>query len=721
MHNKWLACLALATSFGATGCPDITVDENEGLPGPTVEFDTSNKIIPFPNNLLLNPATGKLAIPAGCNPNGGTETPTAAALREGVLNTLDGFGTFKTTLNVTFNQPVDAASLDGHVFLYKVTANPADSTAIPVVAVPGKTVRFDAACANRQLIDQVTFVPMVPLEGKSTYVVGLTEGIKAAAGGDFLPSFVWGIVRSKERPVTLDDAGNIISDKTPLDPTVEADKAQLLGINLLWEAHEQPLLFLEAKGQAQNTLLLGWSFNTQTVTEPLTATVAGTPAESAAATPPLAGVATVAPGEAFLRANLLANSCSADGGPLPCQTVALVLSAGLLSKQFQIDTPNPLGGGAAIPGPWGDPIKPAVTHDPALGANPGGGAPIGVIMATSTVCTANCPTIVFGHGLGSNKNTVAAIMAQVASRGFNVVAIDFVAHGSRAVRNSDAAALGCAGTPTTNTAPQCFAPFLSPNLATTRDNIRQSVIDVHALISALKACGTTNCGALSVDPTKISYMGISLGGIMGSTITGSNTDLKASVLNVPGVGWVDILENTQSLAIRCSLVDGLIDAGILVGDKSAPLGAPTTGLCIGEDWKTQPGYIQFSVIGRWILDPADPVNFTRTLAARKILIQEVIGDQVVANVTTETEGALVALTPAAADPATSGTPAPSAAISTDPTANKFVQYPTLPAAGAFPGNAFQHASLLAPIPSVAGQLGTARLQTDAIAFLLANQ
>ncbi|MEO8702331.1 MAG: hypothetical protein ABI867_19965 [Kofleriaceae bacterium] len=738
MHNKWLACLALATSFGAIGCsPDIEVDENEGLPGPTVEFDPANKIIPFPNNLLLDPATGKLNLPASCGPAGGLESPTAQALREGVLNKLDGFGVFKTTLNVTFTEDVDVASLEGHVFLYKITADPAMSTAIPVVFVPGQAAHFDATCTTPTVVPQITIVPAVPLEGKSTYVVGITQGVKTATGTEFLPSFVWGIVRSAARPVTLDDAGNIIADLTPLDPADDADKAQLLGINQLWEAHEKPLQFLAAKGQPQATLLLGWSFNTQTVTQQLDPTVATSPAGLAAATTALTAVDRrnpAATGAQFMVGALGAN-CEPPGGvgPIPCNSVGEALVGKLAAKQFQVDTTNPFDATTPIPGPWNDPITPAVVKTADLDA----------FITTPTVCpTEGCPTVIFGHGLGSSKSTVYAIAAQLARAGFNAVAIDFVAHDTRAIRVSNAAAALCADDPASTrpdhgpsptVQPQCYAPFLSPNLGATRDNIRQSVIDLHSLFAAVKACGVAGCAGarpFSVDPTKILYMGISLGGIMGSTATATQPDFKAAALNVPGVGWVDILENTQSLAIRCSLVNGLIDAGIVTGDK-----APSpTALCLGEEWKTQPGYKQFAVIGRWILDPADGVNFTSKLATRKILIQEVVGDQVVANVTTETEAALVGLVGATGDMVVSATPAPSAAITTDPTANKFVRYPTLPPSGPFPGNTFQHASLLSPALSVSGGtcnpatgascdgvFGTIRLQTDAITFLVLNK
>jgi hypothetical protein len=263
--------------------------------------------------------------------------------------------------------------------------------------------------------------------------------------------------------------------------------------------------------------------------------------------------------------------------------------------------------------------------------------------------------------------------------------------------------------------------FLSSDLAGTRDNIRQTVLDLERLVSALKACGAATCGALNVDTAHLVYLGLSLGGIVGSTTVANVPDFKGAVLNVPAVGLVDVIENTPSLAIRCSLVDALITAGIVTGAPFNP--ATATGLCTTDAWKTQPGYQQFSVIGRWALDPSDGANFTRKLAARKILIQEVINDEVVPNIATDREGALVGLVPQTADAAVSATPAASGAITTAPTANKWVRYPTLPpnAGAGFPGNTFTHASLL--LPANAGNdglLGTVRLQSDAITFLVLN-
>lgn len=411
----------------------------------------------------------------------------------------------------------------------------------------------------------------------------------------------------------------------------------------------------------------------------------------------------------------------------------------LNSNNYQVQLPakvstgstNPNEGGP-IPGAFSDPVKPAQQ----------GSNSIGVLSVVPCVGGAGCapavptngwPVVVYGHGLGSSKTTLLAIAGQLAQLGYASVAIDFVAHDSRAVRVSTEAAIGCNGTPLPTVSPQCFAPFLSSDLAATRDNIRQSVLDLHGLVSALKACGTTACGALKVDVNNISYVGISLGGIMGSTAVATKGDFRSAVLNVPGVGWADILENSQTNAIKCPLVDALIDAKILTGDKWNATVQPNTGLCTTDAWKTQPGYAQFAAIGRWVLDPADGANFASKLATKKILIQQVVGDTVVPNVATDNEAKLVGLfaMAAMADPATAPNgPAASAAITTNPTANKFVKYTNLPAAPPFPGNTFEHASLLRPAPTPGitppvvgndGRLGTVRLQIDAFTWLLQNK
>jgi len=788
MKTKWLACLVAV--LGA--CPSVTVDTNEGTLGPTVEFDPANKIIPFPNNLLLDPATGKVSLPEQCN-----ESATTKLTRTGVLNKLDGFGTYETAINVTFTEPVDPASLAGNVLVFeRVHAGTAvESPApLPVAFIPGKTIRFTdqtnlAACTGPKQIDQVTIVPLVPLDQRSTYTVAVLDGVKTANGAAFNPSFTWSLVREPEPVVVFDAAGNVTTNQTPLDPLKSADLAQLHGIDLLWKAHNGAVSFLTDLGHPSAQLVLAFEFNTQTTTDPLDATVDGTPAAGVVTTVPLLGntsnvsavvtnhLGPFAPcgtdtpvpndNECFLRVLLGGGNpdinlnyaigkqtCAAAG----CPAISDTLSSLLLSKQYQTDIANTTYAGTgtfAIPGAWGDPIKPAVVHDTDNPPNPAVYDPahIGVLVLIpqGPVPANGFPTVIFQHGITRSKGDVFGVAGALTSNGFAVVAIDAPNHGTRAIRISNAAnavqELDCTDVTNQPLGPRldhgpdptshasCYAPPFSADLAASRDGFRQTVVDLQQLVAALKACGTTACGKLKVDATKIAYVGHSMiGGNLGGIALGTGA-IKAGVINVSGAGWLDILENTkQVVTFQCPLVDALIDAGALTcngapctaADKFNPIA--NTGLCLTDAWKTDPGYIQFSVIGRWVLDPADPANFGTQLSTKRFLLQEVVDDDVVPNLATENEAELVGQLRADAScntPNPSPPPAfiPSTALLAAPTQSHFLDYLTVAPGtpGCVPGNTFSHGALLKPEAGAAGQLGTARLQTDMVFFLLSNQ
>jgi hypothetical protein len=813
--NKWLACaLVVATS----GCPDVKTDPDETNPNPIVEFDPGNSIVPFPNNLLIDRTTGQVNLPPGCN-----ETASAKALRELVLNKLDGFGTWETAMSLTLSAPIDVASVtDSNVVLYKLAsgATPVDpSTAqpIPVLVIPGSSVRFGSetrngdgtlTCADPGLVDSITIVPRVPLDQKSTYAVALLDGIADTTGRPYGPAFTWALVRQAQNPVTVDDRGTpdpsddvIVDERTPLNPASAEDRARLFGINLLWNAHAPVLSFLEAKGHSRNDVLLAWSFRTQTISDAFDPAVAGSPVtqlNDVAITGPadsvpapisatvIAGLAnpgartqypylicatgagTAAPAEpndVQCLLKLLVGGGVSLGGGAPCSTaetcgtaftVGTVSCAGIncaaigdllvgriLSPQFQVNLPNAAYPDSPIPGPWASPHVTTKVEDEQLS--------VLITVPTGSAPAAGWPTILFQHGLGLSRTTILATGGQFAldpdgggaATGFATVAIDAVAHGSRAVRiNADAA---CNTAATSNSS--CYAQFLSADLAAVRDNIRQTVIDQLQTFAALKNCtgGAANCGTFRVDPAHIEYVGMSLGGIIGGVSVALEEDVQAAVFNVPAVGWVDVFESTPNLDIRCGLVDSLIDAGIVMGDKrdTKDTADPSddTGACIGDEYKAQPGYRRFSAIARWVLDPADPANFAARTRTKTSLIQEVVDDQVVPNIATRFMGALFGLTPAAARMNTSPTaPSPSPAVVTNPTTSKWVQYENIPPNldANFPGNTYHHGSLLRPAPSVNatepthlcsgstpqycdGVLGTAQMVVDALTFLHANK
>src|SRR5690348_6163967 len=96
MYKTWLACALLAA-----GCVDIS-KQAQPPAQPTVEFDPLNSIVPFPNNLALDPVTHKVSLPATA-----CESAAAAAVRTTELNKLDGFGTYEVGMSFTMTAPPD--------------------------------------------------------------------------------------------------------------------------------------------------------------------------------------------------------------------------------------------------------------------------------------------------------------------------------------------------------------------------------------------------------------------------------------------------------------------------------------------------------------------------------------------------------------------------------------------------------------------------------------
>jgi pimeloyl-ACP methyl ester carboxylesterase len=749
-----------------------------------VEFDPARSLaegaryIPFPTDLVRDADTGKLALSSQA-----CEGPTALATRVGILNTLDGFGTYEVPIQVTFTDEFDEASLTDNVVLYKVTS--VGPSATPVPSVMRKTTTFRVTtgkCDEPETVNALVVIPLVPLAEKTTYILALKSGITSASGEPFSPSYTWGLVSSRHSPVTLDANGNVVADRTPLDPANEEQRVQLRSLYGLWKSLEAPLIFLDQtpfmtdSGAKRSDLLVATSFTTQTITDPLNPLKEGSPAASlpvsdflvdptALSFGPYMALCTGGESAAECAMKLALGGCSpattgcsvanynagnvACGGIYACAAVGNVLVGAIGTTNYQKQIPNPTAGLPTKQGAWSDPIHPAAQGSLALQTL--------VMTPTGTAPADGWPVVVFGHGLANNKENLFAIGGKLALAGFASIAIDFSQHGSRAVRTSTAVALGCKGhcysaanadtgvecettgttpgagvcnalagetcgsqavsgainPPSPSSAPQCYDAIFSADLTVTRDNIRQTVLDLERVVGAVKACGTTNCGAFKADPDRIFYGGISLGSLIGATAASINPDIKGAALNVGGVGWLDVIENTATKSLQCSLVNSLIDAGVVTGEKWTP--SSTTDVCTTGAWKLQPGYATFSAVARWVLDSADAANFVVRLRGKPHMIQEVVGDMVVPNVAQEREAAItgVAAMVQASSAFNPGAPtSESAAISTMPLMSKYITYTS------DANHLYAHSSLLKPpAASTPANLGTLRMQIDFAQFL----
>ncbi len=746
-----MACAIGALASACVESVDIDPRETAAAPSaPVAEFDPGQRIVPLPNSLLIDPATGRVNVPASCG-----ETPESGAARvRAALNQLDGFGTSKVNLVATLSEPVDPASLEGRVFLLRLAERgmPLESFEgpVPIDVVAGTSRRFAADCSSSAAVPNLTIRPRAPLEGSSTYGVLLWSGIETVSGVPFEPSATWALVRQGMAPVQFSQAGAeapaLTYNATPFDPADPEDLARLRGLDQLWRGHARLLGALDLVAPAlvpdrparREDMLLAWAFETQTLADPLDRAIPGSPAAELDAvpaalsvSPPLASGAGPLSVEQFFAGALPGVPCSALG----CEAIGSIYAASALSEAPSFISPSYLAGDACDPlsptatGAFDDPLAPQKVCDRAL--------PLLAVVPAGPPGPLGYPTVVFAHGLGRSKEDLLAIAGALARNGIASVALDAVDHGVRAAQVRTDAASGCDGAGAGNLcvgalgptcAPQCFAPILSADLAVTRDHLRQTMLDQLALERALGACSSAGaCGALQVDPERLAYLGQSLGALIGGVSVAMSRGFQTAVLNVGAADWMQILTDTETDAIRCPLVDALIGSGVLEGEPWGG-GANADATCLGEAWKTEPGFLEFAAAARWILDPVDAVNYAGQYAdgagGPTLLLAEVVGDPVVPNSATLTFGNLLGLEPAPAAIAASATPEPTPAVLGP--GSRWIRYQGIDAdaASLFPGNAYAHGSLLAPAAASAtmgaqsGQLGTIRMQVDTLTYLL---
>lgn len=171
------------------------------------------------------------------------------------------------------------------------------------------------------------------------------------------------------------------------------------------------------------------------------------------------------------------------------------------------------------------------------------------------------PVAIFGHGLTSNKNdNPLSVAGTMAAHGIATVAINVVGHG-----------FGPLGTLTVNQTvgdPVTFPTggrgvdqngnrvidnteglsAASPQaIISYRDGLRQTVVDLMQLVRVIEAgMDVDGDGTPDLDPSRIYYFGLSLGGIYGTDFLAVEPSVRAGVCNVAGGPLVDIFRLSPS-------------------------------------------------------------------------------------------------------------------------------------------------------------------------------
>jgi hypothetical protein len=138
-----------------------------------------------------------------------------------------------------------------------------------------------------------------------------------------------------------------------------------------------------------------------------------------------------------------------------------------------------------------------------------------------------------------------------------------------------------------------------------------------------------NDGQPDFDATKVSFFGISLGGIVGSGFT-AYVD-ETTHFSVPQIVTSPMI-NTSNLAVPGGGIAGLLDASLAFGDSIRNGIAAAAGITVND-----PGfpalYQQFMFAAQTVIDSGDPINSASYAVANNVptFMIRVEGDSVVPN------------------------------------------------------------------------------------------
>ncbi len=584
----------------------------------TARFDPTAGLegVPIPNNLFYL-GTTDLTLNA---PTTGLDGTAAALVSQ--INSLDGFSTVEkwTTTFVDDNGApgaIDPASVvpGQSVRVFQVTTQSFVAvTGIIRELTPG--VDYTAVASG----NVVAIIPLRPLAEYSSYMAVLTNDINDAQGNDATPDQTYFLTKRAEPWV--DANGN--STYPLIDNATARSLAQLQPITWSMEAAA------EAAGIHAEDIVLAWTVQTQAITPVLgllRSTVQPAPVTMGPVAGNTGGLGLGLPGIADFQVGVItlpyySGIPSAENPVAPLTDFWTAEPGGYVPPFDQLGL-DPTSTNITVANPF--PVVTGMQTVPVIVSVPNANSGM-------TKPPGGWPVVIYGHGLGSNRNTLLLLADNLAAAGFAGVAIDFPMHGVTPndplfapfyientpfgpianertfdvdyVNNQTGApgpdgVVDASGTHALN-----FQEF-----RTSRDNVRQGIIDLSVLASSLQNFDLDGDGAGDLQPLDIAYTGISWGGINGTGFTAIEPLVTRVHLSAPAGGLVRAGEASPAFGPRIRA--GLAAAGILPGD---------------------PLFELYLTVGQSVADAADPINWITTAAAGKpVLLHEVIGDTVLPN------------------------------------------------------------------------------------------
>lgn len=452
--------------------------------------------IPLPNDILRDPATGQLAVPQ-------TGDPAVDALIAQV-NTLRGFST-SGQIRIPLIGEVNAETVNaGTIILVDLTDFAAAAQGVPVNPLR----QVDVSVAPDENGNHVIAAfPTLPLKPNRTHLVVVTNGIIGTASG---------------LPLESDAVTTLLKAGIPL---TDPDTAALEPLRQLYESTLWPVA--EAvTGQSKLDIPLTFAFTTQPLFETLPVLRARAKQESP--TPDVVA--------AFTTPDAIDTLYNLSGlGAAPRANVGSIYVGSYNAPWYITD---PLVGSFTGEG---EAVQEVSRVDiPFLASTPPGPGPF--------------PTIIYQHGITSQKETMLILADAAASVGFAMIAIDLVQHGERTQDLNGDGVLESG---------EEYINLISP--ITSRDNNRQTHADQFMLTHMItRGAGDLNGdGVPELLPLGVTYLGISLGGIVGAPFSAVEADIQATNLNVPGGRILYLLQNSP--VFGPTIDQGLASFGLVKG------------------------------------------------------------------------------------------------------------------------------------------------------------
>jgi pimeloyl-ACP methyl ester carboxylesterase len=571
MSNR-LAAALLAAGCLLAGCSGSSSDNigptdptsGNGDPGssPGVGefvplFRPTSGVLPFPIDLYFSGSTdGTLNLPTAVR----NFTPHFDA-----LNALDGFST-TADITLRFSGAIDVATLESNVRIVQVEIDNATKATVGVLGILQPNVDYSIGVSPDIDSGGATALirplrPLVASTGATNngYLVLVTDGVTSSTGVAATPDAEYLTVRT----AAIADLTGGVNPPT----CASISNATLNGVCRLTYAHLAIGSQLPGPFVVDPTsVVASWSFSTVATRDTL-AIVAGTT---------LARPYTVFP-------------TGLTTGIIPGLPGIVDLYAGTLNIDYRLAIPDTTTSRSVMEQPWQaagpspspliDPESRNLTRFNPVPAS-GTSIDIPLLLGVPNIMAkppAGWPIVIFVHGFPRDRTDALLVSDTMASRGFATIAIDMPLHG---VTPSSAQYAQPFATPIERTFDldlQVNGNFGVPgsdgqvdttgvnflnlaNVLVQRDNSRQAIADIIALIRTIPEIDFDGVAGADFDPDRIHVIGYSLGGTHAGTVLGLlDTEIvKASAL--PSAAGV-LTETIKQSATYGPLINSLLAAG----------------------------------------------------------------------------------------------------------------------------------------------------------------